>query len=123
MGNAAQHCRLRLSQTLQEILKTQNQHQAEFCAFLEVEHLYRSVGCARSKSSVSHSSTESEIISLDAGLRMDGLLALDLWDLVIEVLRRLTEYKKQPKRAHGNRTPKCHPRLNKCWIRMWIYRT
>ena len=25
---------------LQEILKTQNQHQAEFCAFLEVEHLY-----------------------------------------------------------------------------------
>ena len=36
-------------QTLQEILKTQNQHQAEFCAFLEVEHVYRSVGCARSK--------------------------------------------------------------------------
>ena len=27
--------------------------------------------------SVSHSSTESEIISLDAGLRMDGLPALD----------------------------------------------
>ena len=36
-------------QTLQGILKTQNQHQAEFCAFLEVEHLYRSVGSARSK--------------------------------------------------------------------------
>ena len=36
---------------------------------------------------VSHSSTESEIISLDAGLRMDRLLALDLWDVVIEVLR------------------------------------
>ena len=26
-------------------------------------------------------------MSLDAGLRMDGLLALDLWDVVIEVLR------------------------------------
>ena len=37
--------------------------------------------------SESHSSTESEIISLDAGLRMDGSLALDAWDLVIEVLR------------------------------------
>ena len=37
-----------------------------------------------------HSSTESEIISLDAGLRMDGLLALDLWDIVIEVLRSTT---------------------------------
>ena len=35
---------------------------------------------------VSRSSRESEIISLDAGLRMDGLLALGLWDLVIEVL-------------------------------------
>ena len=40
----------------------------------------------KKQTSVSHSSTESEIISLDAGLRMDGLLALDLWDLVFEVL-------------------------------------
>ena len=37
--------------------------------------------------SVPYSSTESEILSLDAGLRIDGLPALDLWDLVIEVLR------------------------------------
>ena len=28
-----------------------------------------------------HSSTESEIISLDAGLRMDGIPVLDLWDV------------------------------------------
>ena len=28
---------------------------------------------------------EAEVISLDAGLRMDGIPALDLWDLVIEV--------------------------------------
>ena len=41
----------------------------------------------KKQTSVSHSSTESEIISLDAGWRMDGLLALDLWDMVIEVLR------------------------------------
>ena len=41
----------------------------------------------KKQTSVSHSSTESEIISLDTGLRMDGLLSLDLWDLVIEVLR------------------------------------
>ena len=40
----------------------------------------------RKQTSVSHSSTESEIISLDAGLRMDGLPALDLWDIAIEVL-------------------------------------
>ena len=39
----------------------------------------------KKQTSVSHSSTEAEIISLDAGLRMDGIPALDLWDLVIEV--------------------------------------
>ena len=33
-----------------------------------------------------HISTESEVVSLDAGLRMDGIPALDLWDLVVEVL-------------------------------------
>ena len=36
---------------------------------------------------MSHSSIESEIISLDAGLGMDGLPALDFWDVVIDVLR------------------------------------
>ena len=37
----------------------------------------------KKQTSVSHSSTE--IISLDAGSRMDGIPALTLWDLVIEV--------------------------------------
>ena len=36
--------------------------------------------------SVSHSSTESEIQSLDAGLRKDGIPAIDLWDLIVAVL-------------------------------------
>ena len=40
----------------------------------------------KKQTSVSHSSTESDVISLDAGSRMDGIPALDLWDLVIEVL-------------------------------------
>ena len=35
----------------------------------------------KKQTSFSHSSTESEIISLDAGLRLDGISALDLWDL------------------------------------------
>ena len=39
----------------------------------------------KKKTSVSHSSTEAEIIPLDAGLRMDGIPALDLWNWVIEV--------------------------------------
>ena len=49
----------------------------------------------KKQTTVSHSSSESEIILLDAGLRMDGLLALDLWDVVIEVLIRQTTLKDQ----------------------------
>ena len=41
--------------------------------------------------SVSHSSTESEVTSVDAGLRMDDMPARDLWDLVIEVLHSFFE--------------------------------
>ena len=41
----------------------------------------------KKQTSVSHSSTQSEIISLGAGLRMNGLLALHLCVTVIEVLR------------------------------------
>ena len=38
------------------------------------------------QTAVSHSSTESEIISLDTGLRLHGLPALELWDLIVCVL-------------------------------------
>ena len=51
--------------------------------------------------SVSHSSTESEIISLDAGLCMDGILALDLWDKVLEVLRSANNTARHGKLAQG----------------------
>ena len=40
----------------------------------------------KKQTAVSHSSTESEIISLDAGLGLDGIHALDLWDLIVLVL-------------------------------------
>ena len=40
----------------------------------------------KKQASVSHSSTRSVVVTLDAGLRMDGTPALELWDLVIEVL-------------------------------------
>ena len=40
---------------------------------------------------VSHSSTESEIVALDMGLRLDGLPAMTLWDMIIHVLEPLPE--------------------------------
>ena len=53
----------------------------------------------KKQTSVSHSSTESEIISLDASLRMDGIPALDLWNLVVEVLDSSSD---QPKKSKDN---------------------
>ena len=45
----------------------------------------------KKQSAVSHSSTESEIISLDAGMRLDGVLALELWDLIVFVFGSVTQ--------------------------------
>ena len=44
----------------------------------------------KKQTAVSHSSTESEIISLDTGLRLDGLPALELWDLIVSVLENVS---------------------------------
>ena len=79
----------------------------------------------KKQTSVSHSSAESEVISLDAGLRMDGLLALDLWDIVIEVLRS-TKDNIQPKHTtrqekgsswFQNQDPTCHKKTG--WPTEW----
>ena len=51
---------------LQEILRNQNLHQLEHCAFSEVFTFVPISWMYKKQTSVSHSSTESEIISLDA---------------------------------------------------------
>ena len=45
----------------------------------------------KKQTAVSHSLTESEIISLDAGLRLDGLPALELWDLIVSVFGSVSQ--------------------------------
>ena len=62
--------------------------------FLEVIHLFQSVGCVRNKLHF-RSSSESEIISLDAGLRLDGIPALDFWDLIVAVLGNTNQSHKE----------------------------
>ena len=39
----------------------------------------------------SHSSTEVEMISLDAGLRMDGIPACFFWDTVVDLLEPMAQ--------------------------------
>ena len=39
----------------------------------------------KKQGAVSHSTAEAEVISLDAGVRLEGLPALSLWSLVIDI--------------------------------------
>ena len=52
----------------------------------------------KKQTSVSHSSAESEISSLDAGLRLDGIPALDMWDLFVSVLGNTIHTTERPER-------------------------
>ena len=69
---------------LQVTCEIHNPCQKVYCAFLNLSRLLPLRGRARSKTQVSHSSAESEITSLEAGLRMDGLPALQCWECVLE---------------------------------------
>ena len=75
---------------LREILKIQNPLLEEHCVFGSHTFVPISWMCKK-QTSVSHSSTESEIMSLEAGLRLDGIPALDLWDLIVLVLGKTTQ--------------------------------
>ena len=73
------------TQTFPATLRTRNQPRDESDGSREAEHLSPSDGCARSKHQYPTVLQNLKSFRLDAGLRMDGLLALDLWEVVIEV--------------------------------------
>ena len=98
MGNTAQQCRLGLFQDSDfagDLEVSKSTSGGALCIFGSRTFVPVSWMCKK-QTSVSHSSTEPEIISLDAGLIVDGLLALDLWVFVIEVPRS-TNNTVQPK--------------------------
>ena len=63
---------------LQEILRIQNLRQVEHCPFSEAIRLFQSVGCVRNKLQFRTVQQNQKSFFLDAGLRMDGVPALDL---------------------------------------------
>ena len=83
---------------LREILRIQNPLLEEHCALLGVIHLFPISWMCKKQTSVSYGSTESEIFSLDAGLRLDGIPALDLWDLIVSVLGNTIQTPERPGR-------------------------
>ena len=82
---------------LSEISKTQNQHQEEFCAFSGVTRLCQKVGCARNKLQFHTVLQKLKSFLLMPCLRMDGIPALNLWDLVIEIFHSVPNKIEQPK--------------------------
>ena len=88
MGNTAKQCRLGLFQDsdfAQKLEDSKSTSGGTLCVFGSHTFVPISWMCKK-QTSVSHSSTESEIISLDAGLRLEGIPALDLWDLIVSGL-------------------------------------
>ena len=93
MGNTAKQCRLGLFQDSDfagDLEDSKSTSGGTLCVFGSHTFVPISWMCKK-QTSVSHSSTESEIISLDAGLRLDGLPALELWDLIVSVLGNMTQ--------------------------------
>ena len=87
MGNTAHHCRSGLFQDSDfagDFEDSKSTSRGILYFFGSHTFVPLSWMCKK-QTSVSHSSTEAEVISLNAGLRMDGISAVDLWDLVTEV--------------------------------------
>ena len=53
----------------------------------------------KKQTAVSDSSTEADIISLDCGLRLEGIPTLNMWDIVIDVLEPLARSDPMTKRS------------------------
>ena len=88
VGNAAEQCRLGLFQHSDfagDLEDSKSTSGGTLCTFGSHTFVPISWMC-KEQTSVSHSSTESEIISLDTRLRLDGLPAVELWDLIVSVL-------------------------------------
>ena len=82
VGNTAKQCRPGLFQdsdfaSVGDLKNSKSTSGGTLCIFGSHTFVPISWMCKK-KTSVSHSSTESEIISLDAGLRLDGIPAFDL---------------------------------------------
>ena len=93
MGNTAKQCRLGLFQDSDfagDLEDSKSTSGGTLCVFGSHAFVPISWMCKK-QTSVSHSSTESEIISLHAGLRLDGIPSLDLWDLIVLVLGNTTQ--------------------------------
>ena len=121
MGNTAKQCRLGLFQDSDfagDLEHSKSTSGGTLCVFGSHTFVPISWMCKK-KTSVSHSSTESEIISLDTGLRLDGLPALELWDLIVSVfgnISHISDRTGQPVNGKKNLTIKSMLCMTLIWF-------
>ena len=93
VGNIAKQCRLGLFQDSDfagDLEDSKSTSGGTLCVFGSHTFVPISWMCKK-QTSVSHSSIESEIISVGAGLKLDCIPALDLCDLIVSVLGNTTQ--------------------------------
>ena len=111
VGNTAKQCRLGLFQDsdfARDLKDSKSTSGGTLCVFGSHTFVPISWMCKK-QTSVSHSSTESEIISLDAGLRLDGIPALDVWDLIVSVLGNTIQTHDRTGQPVVNNSEACSP--------------
>ena len=103
VGNTAKQCRLGMFQDsdfVGDLEDSKSTCGGTLCIFKSHTFVPISWMCKK-QTAVSHSSRESETISLDTGLRLDVLRALELWDLIVSLLgnvSRVSDRSGQPER-------------------------
>ena len=88
VGNTVKQCRLGLFQDFDfavDLEGSKSTPGGTLCIFGSRTFVFQSVGCVR-----------------NAGLRLDGILALDLWDLIVSVLRNTIQTPERPGRPVVN---------------------
>ena len=100
VGHTAKQCRLGLFQDsdfARDLEDSESTSGGTLCILGSHTFVPISWMCKK-QTSVSHSSTESEIISFDARLRLDGIPVLDLWHLIVAIVHGNTYQSDQERR-------------------------
>ena len=114
MENTAKQCRLGLFQDSDfagDLEDSKSTSGGTLCIFGSHTFVPISWMCKK-QTSVSHSSTESDIISLDTGLRLDGLPALEQWDLIVSVLENISRVSDRSPESDDHKHHKSHNKID-----------
>ena len=117
LSNTDQQCRLGLFQDSDltgDLEDTKSISGGTLCIFWKSYICSNKLDVCKKQTAFSHSSTESEIISSDFGLRLDGLPALELWDLIVSVLGNVSRVSDRSKKLESDehKHHKSHNRID-----------